>query len=76
MEQFVKQLYDPLKRPSPAEIGRLGVEISKLQREHSGWRLGLDLLHNEDNNLRFYGALTLTIKINNDWFVISPSARL
>jgi hypothetical protein len=69
MEQLIKQLNNQSDRPSPDEIREIERRIQNLQREFSGWRLGVDLLGNEDPLVRFYGALTLTIKINADWYV-------
>jgi hypothetical protein len=69
MEQLIKQLNSQSNRPSPDEIREIERRIQNLQREFSGWRLGVDLLGNEDPLVRFYGALTLTIKINADWYV-------
>jgi hypothetical protein len=75
MEQLIKQLNNQSNRPSPDEIREIERRIQNLQREFSGWRLGVDLLGNEDPLVRFYGALTLTIKINADWYVIVLSYR-
>jgi hypothetical protein len=69
MEQLIKQLNNQSNRPSPDEIREIERRVQNLQREFSGWRLGVDLLSNEDPLVRFYGALTLTIKINADWYV-------
>jgi hypothetical protein len=69
MEQLIKQLNNQSNRPSPDQIREIERRIQHLQREFSGWRLGVDLLGNEDPLVRFYGALTLTIKINADWYV-------
>ena len=75
MEQLIKQLNNQSNRPSPDEIREIERRIQNLQREFSGWRLGVDLLGNEDPLVRFYGALTLTIKINADWYVNILSYR-
>jgi hypothetical protein len=75
MEQLIKQLNNQSNRPSPDEIREIERRIQNLQREFSGWRLGVDLLSNEDPLVRFYGALTLTIKINADWYVYILSYR-
>jgi len=75
MEQLIKQLNNQSNRPSPDEIREIERRIQNLQREFSGWRLGVDLLGNEDPLVRFYGALTLTIKINADWYVDILSYR-
>jgi hypothetical protein len=69
MEQLIKRLHDTSHAPSPGDIQEIQGRIQNLQRESSGWSVGLDLLANEQPLIRFYGALTLTIKINADWFV-------
>lgn len=53
----------------PEAISRLDTDLRRLQRAPSGWKLGNDLLDSKDERVRFFGALTLTIKINNDWSV-------
>lgn len=70
MEQLIKRLHDTSDAPSPSDIQEIQARIQSLQRESSGWSVGLDLLANEQPLIRFYGALTLTIKINADWFVL------
>ncbi|KAJ9612597.1 member of the karyopherin-beta [Cladophialophora chaetospira] len=67
MEHLIVQLYDPANQSSPDRINEVQAQIQRLQRERSAWQLGLDLLHHREATVRFYGALTLTIKINADW---------
>lgn len=69
MEQLVQQLHDQSNPPSPARVREIERQIQQIQHRPGGWAVGLDLLHNEVALLRFYGALTLTIKINADWSV-------
>jgi hypothetical protein len=69
MEQLIKRLHNTSDPPSPGEIQQIEGRIQNLQRESSGWSVGLDLLAHEQPIVRFYGALTLTVKINADWFV-------
>jgi hypothetical protein len=69
MEQLIKRLHNTSDPPSPSEIQEIEGRIQSLQRESSGWSVGLDLLAHEQPIVRFYGALTLTVKINADWFV-------
>jgi hypothetical protein len=69
MEQLIKQLHDTSDPPSPSDVREIERRIQSLQREYSGWSVGVDLLANESPLVRFYGALTLIIKINADWFV-------
>ena len=68
MEQLIKRLNDTANRPSPPEVQEIERSIQSYQRESSGWSVGVDLLANQNPLVRFYGALTLTIKINADWY--------
>jgi hypothetical protein len=67
MEELIGELHNPAHPSSPERIYEIQKQIQLLQREKSAWQLGLDLLHHADATVRFYGALTLTIKINADW---------
>ena len=67
MEELILELNDPRNQGVPDRIATLQRQVQLLQREKSAWQLGLDFLRNERDVLRFYGALTLTVKINADW---------
>ncbi|KIX10560.1 uncharacterized protein Z518_01644 [Rhinocladiella mackenziei CBS 650.93] len=67
MEQLIRELNNPNNQSSPERIKEIQRQIQRHQREKTGWQLGLDLLQHDEANIRFYGALTLTIKINADW---------
>jgi hypothetical protein len=67
MEQLVEELLNPTSRLAPQRIEEVQREIQRLQREPTGWRLGLALLTRTSSHFRFYGALTLTVKIRTDW---------
>jgi hypothetical protein len=67
MEQLIDELLDPTTRSTPKRIEEVQKQIQGLQRETAGWQLGLALLKGSSSQLRFYGALTLTIKIRTDW---------
>ncbi|EEP79357.1 predicted protein [Uncinocarpus reesii 1704] len=41
--------------------------LQALQKSPAGWTIADSLLANDDANVRFYGALTLTMKIHQDW---------
>ncbi|KMU84855.1 KapN [Coccidioides immitis H538.4] len=41
--------------------------LQTLQKSAAGWAIADSLLGSEDANVRFYGALTLTMKIHQDW---------
>ncbi|KAK6365199.1 member of the karyopherin-beta [Exophiala oligosperma] len=67
MERLVLELNDPGNQAAPERIHDIQRQIQRLQRDRSAWQGGLDLLQHDEALLRFYGALTLTIKINADW---------
>lgn len=67
MEELIKELNSPVNQSSSERIQELQRRIQQLQRQKSGWDQGFDLLRSDDQAFRFYGALTLTIKINADW---------
>ena len=67
MENLIVELYSPGNQSSPDRVNEIQKRIQLLQREKTAWQLGLDLLHHGEATVRFYGALTLTIKINADW---------
>ncbi|OAP56631.1 hypothetical protein AYL99_08743 [Fonsecaea erecta] len=67
MEQLISELYQPANQASPERINEIQKQIQRYQRDKSAWQLALDLLHHGEATTRFYGALTLTIKINADW---------
>ncbi|ETN40637.1 uncharacterized protein HMPREF1541_04916 [Cyphellophora europaea CBS 101466] len=67
MEPLIRALNDPKNQGSPAHIHQIQKQLQVLQRETSAWQAALDFLQNQDALIRFYGALTLTIKINADW---------
>jgi hypothetical protein len=68
MEQLIAELVDQTSRSNPTRIEEVQREIQRLQREPIGWQLGITLLNKSNSHLRFYGALTLTVKIRTDWW--------
>ena len=68
MVKFLYQLVQKLYQPgSPQEVARIQDALQKLQRSQQGWQLADALLQSQDEKVRFFGALTFTIKINQDW---------
>lgn len=66
--QLVQKLYQP---GSPQDIARIQDALQKLQRSQQGWQFADALLRSQDQKVRFFGALTFTIKINQDWQGVS-----
>jgi len=62
--QLVQRLYLP---GSPALISKTQETLQRLQRSPEGWQLGDALLSSNDEKVRFFGALTFTVKLNADW---------
>lgn len=60
----MKRLYQP---GAPQEIAQIEKALQGLQRSQQGWQFADALLQSQDTNVRFFGALTFTIKINQDW---------
>lgn len=65
--QLVKRLYQP---GNPQVISQIQEQLQTLQRSNDGWQLADALLGYEDINIRFFGALTFTVKLNNDGSVL------
>jgi hypothetical protein len=68
--QLVKRLYQP---GNPQIITSIQNQLQSLQRSNDGWQLADALLGYEDVNIRFFGALTFTVKLNNDGSVLLPT---
>ena len=64
VEDLIKRLYEP---GNPKLIFKIQQELQKLQRSSEGWLLADTLLSSNDVNVRFFGALTFTVKLNSDW---------
>lgn len=65
--QLVSQLYDPANAGNPTKINFIQEHLQALQKGPHAWLIANDLLGSDDAGLRFFGALTFTVKINHDW---------
>lgn len=63
IEGLVKSLYDP---GHAKKIAQNEATLRVLQRSPQGWEIADALLKSEDEQVRFFGALTLTVKLNAD----------
>ncbi|PVI02736.1 ARM repeat-containing protein [Periconia macrospinosa] len=63
IEKLVKTMYDP---GNAKKIAETEATLRVLQRSPQGWEIGDALLNNADENIRFFGAITLTVKLNAD----------
>ncbi|KAF2142854.1 uncharacterized protein K452DRAFT_357923 [Aplosporella prunicola CBS 121167] len=71
VEDLVKRLY---LHPDPRTIGQIEKELQKLQKSEQGWILADALLSSDDLNVRFFGALTFTVKLTSDWQSLDEDA--
>lgn len=63
IETLVKTMYVP---GNAKKIAETEATLRVLQRSPQGWEIGDALLSNADENVRFFGAITLTVKLNAD----------
>jgi uncharacterized protein YjeT (DUF2065 family) len=63
IEGLVKSLYDP---GNARKISQNEATLRVLQRSPQGWEIADALLKSDDEQVRFFGALTLTVKLNAD----------
>nr|POE56680.1 importin beta-like protein [Quercus suber] len=69
VEQMVLRLYTTPPGPVIQQIER---QLQLLQRSSDGWQMGDVLLGSSDRNVRFFGALTFSVKLINDGSVLDP----
>lgn len=70
VEKLVQRLYQP---GSPQDIAGIQDTLQKLQRSQQGWQFADALLQSQDEKVRFFGALTFTVKIHQDWNSLSDA---
>ncbi|KAK5129525.1 hypothetical protein LTR08_003184 [Meristemomyces frigidus] len=63
VELLVKRLYKP---GSPRTIIQINDHLQQLQVSNEGWQIADALMGSSDPNVRFFAALTFTVKLNND----------
>ncbi|KAN0067317.1 armadillo-type protein [Elaphomyces granulatus] len=65
-----KTLVNVISKPqgqNPAELRAVQARLQELQKGSQGWHIADGLLASADSDVRFFGALTFTIKVNQDW---------
>ncbi len=67
IERLVKSLHEP---GQAKKISQTEATLRVLQRSPQGWEIADALLKSGDEQVRFWGALTLTVKLNADSYVI------
>jgi len=60
---LIKRLYDPAHS---GEAEQIQSKLQEVQRSPAGWQLANELIRNNDQNVRFFAALTFTVKLNQD----------
>ncbi|KAK3368200.1 armadillo-type protein [Podospora didyma] len=60
---LIRELYSP---NSPDTISKVQEVLHRLQRSQEGWQLAQSLITHSDDNIKFYAALTLIVKLNRD----------
>ncbi|PWY69249.1 importin 13 [Aspergillus eucalypticola CBS 122712] len=70
-KSLVSQLYDPGNTGNPAKIKAIQEHLQSLQKSPQAWLIANQLLSEASTDLRFFGALTFTVKINHDWQSLS-----
>ncbi|KAF1850945.1 ARM repeat-containing protein [Cucurbitaria berberidis CBS 394.84] len=63
IERLVKSLYEP---GQGKKIAQTEATLRVLQRSPQGWEIADALLKSDNEQVRFFGALTLTVKLNAD----------
>lgn len=63
IERLVKSMYQP---GQARKITQTEATLRVLQRSPQGWEIADTLLKSDDEHVRFFGALTLTVKLNAD----------
>jgi hypothetical protein len=62
VESLVIQLYQAGRQPQ--ELFEIQSKLQQLQRSEFGWKIGHELLGSSNSVVRFFGALTFTVKLN------------
>ncbi|KAL2068336.1 hypothetical protein VTL71DRAFT_16434 [Oculimacula yallundae] len=63
VEGLITQLYSP---GAPEKVAVIQETLQRLQRSPEGWQLATGLLGHADEQVRFFAALTFTVKLNTD----------
>ena len=68
VENLIKALYIPSNQEL---VPNIQSKLQLLQKSSDGWQLADALLNSDDDKVRFFGALTFTVKLNSDWSVMA-----
>lgn len=68
VERLIQALYQPAP---PQTIAQIQEVLQTLQKSAGGWQLAQSLLSSKDENIKFFGALTLIVKLNTESSALS-----
>ena len=68
VENLIKALYEP---SNGHLVPVIQSKLQSLQKSPEGWQLADALLNSDDDKVKFFGALTFTVKLNSDWSVMT-----
>jgi hypothetical protein len=54
----------------PETVAHIQEVLHRIQKSDDGWRLARDLLARPDEKVKFFGALTIIVKLNTERFGI------
>ncbi|KAI1375762.1 ARM repeat-containing protein [Hypoxylon crocopeplum] len=63
VEQLVRELYQPNR---PEKISRIQEILQGIQKSPEGWQIAEALILRPDSNVKFFAALTFTVKLNTE----------
>lgn len=65
--KLILSLYEPA---SPSTIAKTQSTLSRLQSSPQAWTLAHHLLGRPDDKVKFFGALTIIVKLNTEKYVL------
>ena len=68
VENLIIALYEP---SNSQLVPVIQSKLQSLQKSPEGWQLADALLNSTDDKVRFFAALTFTVKLNSDWSVMA-----
>lgn len=69
VELLIEKLYSP---NPPQLIARIQEVLQQVQRSSEGWQLASALLDRPTVSVKFFGALTIIVKLNTERYVCPP----
>jgi hypothetical protein len=62
-KQLILQLYRP---GAPENVARIQEALQSLQRSPQGWQIANSFINHQNEQVRFFAALTFIVKLNTD----------